>query len=452
LGSASYSFQGRTLKLQNLNMNFPCSVEGYKLLHFLVKVKVVDHPLAGIFHNTVDTKGNPSIGYPVNNYKFFDNFTAKTELFVDCESISQLQNSNLRVGQPFSYNYVFNNTGNQTFKDIVMIGTLPYIGDKVIFSSVARNSEYAITRDCNTTIRILEIDVNGNIVKDNRNLSFDVDYKLTDDLCADDFDISGGAACGNWITNCGSTVKAIRIKTKDGYELPAYSKLILNIAYKIPTGIALGKTANHEFIATATRTSAITADSKTDYIKSNVVSITTAARSSCEPPECKECVSSFAPERNQKYILSGWVKETYTGLTPVNYVNSGIRLAFNEATILLPIMKASGPMVDGWQRIESTFVVPADADNIEVQLLNINAAGDVFFDDIRIHPFESNMKSFVYNPSTQKLVAELDENNYATLYEYDDEGILIRVKKETERGVMTIKETRMNQSKITTGQ
>jgi len=58
------------------------------------------------------------------------------------------------------------------------------------------------------------------------------------------------------------------------------------------------------------------------------------------------------------------------------------------------------------------------------------------------------MKSFVYNPSTQKLVAELDENNFATLYEYDDEGILIRVKKETERGVMTIKETRSNQSKI----
>lgn len=70
------------------------------------------------------------------------------------------------------------------------------------------------------------------------------------------------------------------------------------------------------------------------------------------------------------------------------------------------------------------------------------------FDDIRIHPFRSNMKSFVYNPSTQKLTAELDENNYSTQYEYDDEGILIRVKKETERGVMTIKETRNNQSKV----
>ena len=39
-------------------------------------------------------------------------------------------------------------------------------------------------------------------------------------------------------------------------------------------------------------------------------------------------------------------------------------------------------------------------------------------------------------------MAELDENNYATFYEYDDDGTLIRVKKETERGIKTIKETR----------
>jgi hypothetical protein len=64
------------------------------------------------------------------------------------------------------------------------------------------------------------------------------------------------------------------------------------------------------------------------------------------------------------------------------------------------------------------------------------------FDDVRIHPFNANMKSFVYNPVNLRLMAELDENNYATFYEYDDEGTLTRVKKETEQGVKTIKETR----------
>jgi len=70
-----------------------------------------------------------------------------------------------------------------------------------------------------------------------------------------------------------------------------------------------------------------------------------------------------------------------------------------------------------------------------------------YFDDIRIHPFNGNMKSFVYDPNTQRLMAELDENNYATFYEYDQEGGLIRVKKETEKGVYTIQETRSSSAK-----
>jgi hypothetical protein len=59
-----------------------------------------------------------------------------------------------------------------------------------------------------------------------------------------------------------------------------------------------------------------------------------------------------------------------------------------------------------------------------------------------MQPFNSQMKSYAYDQSNLRLMAELDENNYATYYEYDDDGTLIRVKKETERGVMTVKESR----------
>jgi hypothetical protein len=65
-----------------------------------------------------------------------------------------------------------------------------------------------------------------------------------------------------------------------------------------------------------------------------------------------------------------------------------------------------------------------------------------------MHPFKGNMKTFVYDPITQRLKSELDENNYATFYEYDQEGGLIRVKKETERGVFTIQETRSGNSNL----
>jgi hypothetical protein len=40
-------------------------------------------------------------------------------------------------------------------------------------------------------------------------------------------------------------------------------------------------------------------------------------------------------------------------------------------------------------------------------------------------------------------MATLDENNYATFFEYDDEGLLIRKKLETETGIQTLQEERM---------
>jgi YD repeat-containing protein len=52
------------------------------------------------------------------------------------------------------------------------------------------------------------------------------------------------------------------------------------------------------------------------------------------------------------------------------------------------------------------------------------------------------MKSFIYDPITLRFTAELDENNFATFYDYDEQGQLIRIRKETDRGIMTIKESR----------
>jgi len=67
---------------------------------------------------------------------------------------------------------------------------------------------------------------------------------------------------------------------------------------------------------------------------------------------------------------------------------------------------------------------------------------NAYVDDIRILPVNANMKAFVYDPIKQRLVATLDENNYATIYEYDAEGNLVRTQKETERGIMTVMESR----------
>lgn len=161
-----------------------------------------------------------------------------------------------------------------------------------------------------------------------------------------------------------------------------------------------------------------------------------------EPCPCVDC-SSFKLEKNERYVISGWVKETNDNLeeNDAPILGSSIQVIFPEAVDVDPFeFLPSGNVINGWQKIYGEFTVPDDAIELQVGLYASNSYA--FFDDIRIHPVNSNLKSFVYDQSSQKLMAELDENNYATFYEYDKEGGLVRVKKETEQGVFTIQESR----------
>lgn len=168
----------------------------------------------------------------------------------------------------------------------------------------------------------------------------------------------------------------------------------------------------------------------------------------CEEPYCYDCYASFTLEEGKDYVLSAWVKEESLPGT-LSYDNLSVDLEFKDGNEELYSMSfaPAGAIIDGWQRVWSTFTVPYDVVSVTVRLRN-RGTNEAYFDDIRIHPFNSSMKSFVYDPLNLRLMAELDENNYATFYEYDEEGALIRVKKETERGVKTIQESRNNTVKI----
>ena len=130
------------------------------------------------------------------------------------------------------------------------------------------------------------------------------------------------------------------------------------------------------------------------------------------------------------------------------YTNSNIKINYidnNLNTIGTNTFQPEGRIIEEWQRIYKEFTIPPNTISIEI-VLNNESTVNTYFDDIRIHPYNGNIKSFVYDPVTQRLMAELDENNYSTFYEYDKEGGLIRVKKETEKGVYTIQETRSKTS------
>jgi len=158
---------------------------------------------------------------------------------------------------------------------------------------------------------------------------------------------------------------------------------------------------------------------------------------------CENCITSFAPEPG-KYLVSGWVKEKNAPAGTTNYNNATIGISFSGSASTFTCVP-SGQIIDGWQRIEEVIGVPVGATGMSISLQT--SSGTAYFDDIRFFPFDGSMMSYVYDPSSLRLMAELDERNYATLYEYDEEGKLIRVKKETERGIMTIQENRDNITK-----
>lgn len=138
---------------------------------------------------------------------------------------------------------------------------------------------------------------------------------------------------------------------------------------------------------------------------------------------------SFSGEVDKSYILSYWSKPTTTFVNDTTYTS-------NLATVPSQVSMKKSNIIDGWQQFEYIFKASG------VHKDTIYLPNDCYLDDIRICPLDGNMKSFVYHPVTKKLMASLDENNYATFYEYDAEGNLVRTKRETEKGIITISESR----------
>ena len=148
----------------------------------------------------------------------------------------------------------------------------------------------------------------------------------------------------------------------------------------------------------------------------------------------------FKPQ-NGRYVLSVWVKEIlatgtlYAGESPeVQVTNNGT----------VTTLKAAGPIIDGWQKVEGSFEYTSTSS------LEIKFTGGIwgaFYDDFRLHPTKSNVNTYVFDRYLNRLEAKLDENNYATFYDYDEANIPSQVKRETEQGILTVSESRQSTNK-----
>lgn len=131
----------------------------------------------------------------------------------------------------------------------------------------------------------------------------------------------------------------------------------------------------------------------------------------------------------KKYLVSYWFRpKTISGIPNDYPAPASMQLKSN--------------IVDGWQQAEAVFTMPVTGNTYAITL-----PANSYIDDIRILPKDGNMKAFVYHPVNQKLIATLDENNFASFYEYDQEGNLVRTKKETEKGIITVMESRSANAK-----
>lgn len=147
------------------------------------------------------------------------------------------------------------------------------------------------------------------------------------------------------------------------------------------------------------------------------------------------CYETFKPQSGT-YVVGAWIhndQETET---------AGIEVIFlqNGAIIGQANFAPQGERLDGWQRLEGQFTIPANCTDIQFSLVN-GTLGNVYFDDFRVHPLLAGMTTVVYNPTTLLPLATHDGYNYTTFYNYDENLQLSRVKVETKEGIRTIVET-----------
>lgn len=157
--------------------------------------------------------------------------------------------------------------------------------------------------------------------------------------------------------------------------------------------------------------------------------------------------SNLLLKPTKKYVVSAWVKVAGAANQIYTYADMdkvGIQLAFYRkdgspiSAPNSPVIVPMGNIIEGWQRLEGVIEVPDGAFYTTTKLQA--QASTVYYDDIRIFPADGSMKTFVYDPINYLLRAVLDENNYASLYFYDDAERLFLTQKETREGIYTIQE------------
>lgn len=158
-------------------------------------------------------------------------------------------------------------------------------------------------------------------------------------------------------------------------------------------------------------------------------------------------VESFyiEPTATKEYIISFWVKEGISSDVDEQLILS---LTSSVATPVTLTRETADVHVNGWTKRTYRFSMAAGEELLDLTFENkLENGGDplpCYVDDIMIYPAKSVMNAYVYDRDKKRVMATLSPNNFATFYEYNLEGNMIRQKVETDRGIMTVSESRQS--------
>ncbi|MDP1801744.1 MAG: hypothetical protein Q8L81_10350 [Bacteroidota bacterium] len=156
----------------------------------------------------------------------------------------------------------------------------------------------------------------------------------------------------------------------------------------------------------------------------------------------------------KKYIISFWIKGTTQALDYSNQPTIALKTV-NTLTVGSPLINTTTltptnktGIINSWQKLDYQFSVPVanaathPAIPSTVQFtISSSGATSFYLDDFRIQPFNSTMVCNVYDQNHLRLWAQFDDQNFATIMEYNNEGMLVSKKKETLKGLYTLQES-----------
>ncbi len=154
-------------------------------------------------------------------------------------------------------------------------------------------------------------------------------------------------------------------------------------------------------------------------------------------------------EINRTYCAKVWVHKNSPSTAKLfaRLVNSSTQAIVTSWDVQRS--NAGNVTVGDWVLMNLEFNIPSTTNIsttfLQVGLLNPSGSTDAYFDDFTFHPVDAVINGNVYDYRTGRLVASLDNENFATFLNYDAAGRPTSVYKETKtHGVKKISQTEYN--------